>query len=152
MYRLFSTHSTCSCSAAFGVRVRRHHCRLCGRVVCFLPPTPLSQYPEPLSSPPSPDDEPSPTPTPVPKPVRRERCSTFFTHETRVLGEEKKRMGVVVEVPPVEQDLSIDAVLGPSQGAPKKEKDERKKVRVCRECLGTVLCVFPLASSLQVPR
>jgi len=49
-------------------------------------------------------------------------------------------MGVVVEVPPVEQDLSIDAVLGP-QAQAKKDKDERKKVRVCRDCLGTVLCV-----------
>ncbi|GAA6051153.1 hypothetical protein JCM3770_002565 [Rhodotorula araucariae] len=121
------------CTAAFGVRVRRHHCRLCGRVVCFLPPTPPSQYPEPATTAASCDG-----PPPVPKPVRHERCSTFFTYETQVLGEEKRTLGVVVEVPPVEQNLSIDAVIGP-HGVPKKEKDEREKVRVCRECLGTVL-------------
>ncbi|GAA5938346.1 hypothetical protein JCM3775_000869 [Rhodotorula graminis] len=124
------------CTAAFGVRVRRHHCRLCGRVVCFLPPTPVAQYLEPLAvTPPSADDPPS---APAPKPNRRERCSTFFTYETQAFGEEKTRMGVVVEVAPVEQDLSIDAVLGP-QAQVKKDKDERKKVRVCRDCLGTVL-------------
>ncbi|BGP38028.1 carboxypeptidase Y-deficient [Rhodotorula kratochvilovae] len=121
------------CTAAFGVRVRRHHCRLCGRVVCFLPPTPFTHLPEHPAVPPTPDE-----PSPIPKPIRRERCSTFFTYETQALGEEKRPFGVIVEVPPVEQDLSIDAVLGP-QGAPRKEKDERKKVRVCRDCLGTVL-------------
>ncbi|GAA5835296.1 hypothetical protein JCM9279_004500 [Rhodotorula babjevae] len=124
------------CTAAFGVRVRRHHCRLCGRVVCFLPPTPLLQLPEPLAVSPPPADD--PPPATAPKPVRRERCSTFFTYESQALGEEKTRMGVVVEVPPVEQDLSIDAVLGP-QAQAKKDKDERKTVRVCRDCLGTVL-------------
>ncbi|GAA6026987.1 hypothetical protein JCM8097_006018 [Rhodosporidiobolus ruineniae] len=129
------------CTAAFGVRVRRHHCRLCGRVVCFLPPTPLSAYPP--TSPPLalPDAPPAP-----PKPFRRERCSTFFTYEYQTLpgaaggGAEKKPTGVVVEVPPVEQDLSIDGMLGaPGGPAREKEHDERKKVRVCRDCLNTVL-------------
>ncbi|GAA5996317.1 uncharacterized protein JCM10292_007531 [Rhodotorula paludigena] len=130
----------CTYSASFGVRARRHHCRLCGRVVCFLPPTPLSQYPEPTIS--SPIEGEAPTaPT---KPIRRERCSTFITYEYQALSsgssEEKKPYGVVVEIPPVEQDLSIDAVLGPTGGPKqKKEHDERKKVRVCRDCLNTVM-------------
>lgn len=55
--------------------------------------------------------------------------------------------GVVTEVPTVEQDLSIDGMLGVGgaggSSATEKEKDERKKVRVCRDCLNTVLCVVP---------
>ncbi|GEM11569.1 rabenosyn-5 [Rhodotorula toruloides] len=122
------------CTAAFGVRIRRHHCRLCGRVVCFLPPTPISQLPETALLDPTSDKPPSP-----PKPVRRERCSTFFTYEYQRLGGEKKPYGVVVEVPPVEQDLSLDAAIGAGAVQQKKEEDKRKKVRVCRDCLNTAL-------------
>ncbi|BGP53951.1 hypothetical protein JCM8202_006144 [Rhodotorula sphaerocarpa] len=129
------------CTAAFGVRVRRHHCRLCGRVVCFLPPTP--------PAPPDSDatlngtraaSSPSSAPPP-PKATRRERCSTFFTYEQQLIGDqnEKQTYGVVVEVPPIEQDLSIDAMLGPHPPPEKKQKDERPKVRVCRDCLNTVI-------------
>jgi len=58
----------------------------------------------------------------------------------------------VVEVVTVEQDTSVDALFkaGPSPGGAKekeveKEKEEnRKKVRVCRECLNTVLYVHSL--------
>lgn len=61
---------------------------------------------------------------------------------------------MVVEVVTVEQDTSVDALFkaGPSSGggkekekelAKEKEKEEnRKKVRVCRECLNTVLYVL----------
>ncbi|GJN88498.1 hypothetical protein Rhopal_001464-T1 [Rhodotorula paludigena] len=97
-------------------------------------------YPEPTTS--SPIEGEAPTaPT---KPIRRERCSTFITYEYQALSsgssEEKKPYGVVVEIPPVEQDLSIDAVLGPTSGPKqKKEHDERKRVRVCRDCLNTVM-------------
>ncbi|BGP30149.1 carboxypeptidase Y-deficient [Rhodotorula toruloides] len=128
------------CTAAFGVRTRRHHCRLCGRVVCFLPPTPISQLPEPALLEPTADKPPSP-----PKPIRRERCSTFFTYEYQQLGDgsggEKKPYGVVVEVPPVEQDLSLDAAIGAGAAVQQKkeEEDKRKKVRVCRDCLNTAL-------------
>jgi len=58
---------------------------------------------------------------------------------------------LVVEVVTVEQDTSVDALFkaGPSSNgkekelAKEKEKEEnRKKVRVCRECLNTVLYVL----------
>ena len=52
---------------------------------------------------------------------------------------EKKPTGIVVEVEPVEQDLSLGGVIGPVETP--KEKDERKKVRVCRDCLNTVMRV-----------
>ncbi|BGP13921.1 hypothetical protein JCM10213_002565 [Rhodosporidiobolus nylandii] len=129
------------CTASFGVRARRHHCRLCGRVVCFLPPTPLSQYPDSFTR--SSDTS---APLSPPTPFRRERCSTFFTYDYQVFpgsggrDGERKALGVVVENPPEEHELSIDSVLVAPGGALKpKEKDERKKVRVCRDCLNTVM-------------
>lgn len=128
--------------------MRRHHCRLCGRVVCFLPPTPLSAAEL--------DGSPAMTPRsdspPQAKATRRERCSTFFTYEQQVLTDgngEKQPFGVVVEVPPIEQDLSIDAVLA-APPPEKKPKDERRKVRVCRDCLNTIMQVCPLPTSACV--
>ena len=123
--------------------MRRHHCRLCGRVVCFLPPTPVTPAETDASPATIPFSE-IPTHT---KATRRERCSTFFTYEQQLLSDgtgEKQPYGVVVEIPPIEQDFSIDAVLA-APPAEKKPKDERKKVRVCRDCLNTVMCVPELS-------
>lgn len=61
-----------------------------------------------------------------------------------VVGGEKKPVGVVVEIEQVEQDLSLGGVV--QDVGVVREKDERKKVRVCRECLNVVLCVASLSS------
>lgn len=73
-------------------------------------------------------------------PTRKERCSTFITHEYEkmVISGEKRLVGVTVEVEQVEKDISLEN-LGNSVPGGVKEKDERKKVRVCRECLNVVL-------------
>lgn len=76
-------------------------------------------------------------------PTRRERCSTFITHEYEkmIISGEKRLVGVTVEVEQVERDLLLEnlgnTIPGGVGGV--KEKDERKKVRVCRECLNVVL-------------
>lgn len=107
------------CTAQFGLKTRRHHCRLCGRVVCFLPPT-------------TPSDNP---------PTRRERCSTFVTYEydeaKLTAGGEKNLSGALIEIETVEVDLSLGAVVNERNAV--KVKDERTKVRVCRNCLDVVL-------------
>lgn len=56
-----------------------------------------------------------------------------------VVGGEKKPVGVVVEIEQAEQDLSLGGVV--QDAGVGREKDERKKVRVCRDCLNVVLCV-----------
>jgi hypothetical protein len=172
---------------------------LCGRIVCFLPPTP-----------------PTPPPLPPPQkntgtgvegeqeekekenkkavPTRRERCSTFFTYVVDaddastssssttidktgrggVGGNEKaktlrRRKGLIVELKPIEQDpnLTVEQLLNGIMSTDggdsvksgtiqqkkdrerhEKKKDDRKKVRVCRECLDTVLYVSPPPRSL----
>lgn len=116
--------------ASFGLKARRHHCRLCGRVVCFLPPTPA---PVISLEPPSPS-----TISAAPKPVRPTRCSTFFTYEQPAETDgEKRALGVITEIEPVEQDMSFGAMTGEISSS--KEVDDRKKVRVCRDCLSIVM-------------
>ncbi|GAA5947238.1 hypothetical protein JCM3765_001585 [Sporobolomyces pararoseus] len=68
------------CKIGFGFLTRKHHCRLCGRIICFLPPTPpptitTSLPPAEVSSTPK-EGETKPGLVPI---SRRERCSTFFT-------------------------------------------------------------------------
>ncbi|KAK4053018.1 carboxypeptidase Y-deficient [Microbotryomycetes sp. JL201] len=71
-----------------------------------------------------------------PAPVRPERCSTFFTVEYEGQGTaEKLPVGVIHEVEPAETESALTAF----EKASAKPKDERKKVRVCRECLNIVL-------------
>jgi len=58
------------CSVPFGLAVRKHHCRLCGRIVCYVPP---NDAPEPLR--------------------RTERCSTFISYQWDEVDD-----GVLVEL------------------------------------------------------
>lgn len=70
--------------------------------------------------------------------MRRERCSTFITYEhDKTAMTEKAPSGIVVEVEPVEQDLSFGAMTG--ELSPSRDRDERKKVRVCRDCLNIIM-------------
>ncbi|GAA6006398.1 hypothetical protein JCM11491_004940 [Sporobolomyces phaffii] len=157
------------CHVEFGLWTRKHHCRLCGRIVCFLPPTP-TPTPTPPPPPPPPsgpgrDSNPG-TPEGPPVPTRRERCSTFLTYvaddqddvkPTKRGGttEAPRRPGTVVEVAPVEEASNaahVERVLSglmtagananassPPPVTPPAARDERHKVRVCRDCLDTVL-------------
>jgi rabenosyn-5 len=80
----------------------------------------------------------------IPVSTRRQRCSTFITYEydnrtiTANSGEKGKAIGTVIEIETIEPDLSMNGVMM-EKNAPPKIKDERKKVRVCRECLNVVL-------------
>lgn len=106
--------------------------------MCYLPPTPPADFIAPVVVPTSPL-APTPPPPAPPKPVRRERCSTFFTYEYDglVVPGEKKPVGVIVEIEQVEPDLTLGGVVADVHLP--KEKDEREKVRICRECLNIVM-------------
>jgi len=80
--------------------------------------------------------------------------------EEKSTNPNRRRKGFIVEIPPIEQDSTASSIaafegmmMGNSPngkgstakgkvGEKEKEKDERKKVRVCRECLNIVLCAF----------
>ncbi|KAK4705623.1 rabenosyn-5, partial [Phenoliferia sp. Uapishka_3] len=108
--------------------------------VCFLPPTPPSDFLPPPSTSMSTSE-----PTPPARPTRRERCSTFFTYvyDGLAVKGEKDPVGLIVEVEQVEQDGSLSGVVadgnGSGNGQQTKERDERIKVRICRDCLNAVL-------------
>lgn len=147
------TDQNCADRTAFGIKTRRHHCRLCGRVVCFLPPTP-APLPAYLVSPST------STESVIPVSTRRQRCSTFITYEysssaVSTSDEKGGNVGRVVEIETIEPDLSMNGVMM-EKNAPPKMKDERKKVRICRECLHVILCVlhflFSFFSSHQIQR
>lgn len=160
------------CQTKFGLLTRKHHCRLCGRIICFLPPTPTTTTQAAISTIPSSPTTPATNINEQKVIVRRERCSTFFTYivdddanNKSVRGVEKgsekrRRKGLIVEIAPVEEDrVSAEATLAEmmmmtSSDKKKKDKqsnseddkkrfksvkDERRKVRICRDCLNTVL-------------
>lgn len=139
------------CGAPFGVRTRKHHCRLCGRVVCFLPANV-----GPNLAPPSPSTV-----------LRRERCSTFVTYEWSSPASAEKvgafAAGELVELD--EDEMGINpSTSSPSlasilQGASQPPKPlaadanlpRRKGVRVCRECLSIVLRRQAMQRPVQLP-
>ena len=141
------------CTAPFSLTTRKHHCRLCGRVVCFLPPSGPNQLVLAAAAARANAADPDGPQQLVP-PTRRERCSTFFTYEYEASSSaeesEKRVQGVVVEVAPMErEELDLRAAMEQARGkAADEAKDERKKVRVCRECLNTVLYVEPPSTLL----
>lgn len=81
----------------------------------------------------------------IPAPSRKERCSSFFTCEYEGIadGGEKKAIGVIIELAEPEPDSSLGGVVLDATSV-KSGKDDRKKVRVCRECLSVVLYVSPI--------
>lgn len=59
-----------------------------------------------------------------------------------IINGEKKPVGVTKEIEQVEREMSFESLsssINSTTGAKEKEKDERKKVRVCKECLSVVM-------------
>lgn len=122
------------CGAPFSVRTRKHHCRLCGRVVCFLPPNFNPSGPH------------GPSHDAI-GPLRRERCSTFVTYEWDHPESPEKTTGELVELdddemglaPAISPSLASAAPSATAAQPPAAALPKRPGVRVCRECLSIVL-------------
>ncbi|KAI7947747.1 hypothetical protein MJO28_009655 [Puccinia striiformis f. sp. tritici] len=116
------------CATLFGLRVRKHHCRLCGTVVCFSPPSSSS----------------STTTTPA---TRNGRCSTMIRFEwesgiTPPSSTEKSAVkGRVVQLEEHEMGIVDDShsVLDLIQQPATTTSKPRTGVRVCTACLAVIL-------------
>ena len=98
---------THSCSASFHpLTNRKHHCRLCGRIICSLP---------------------------VKKPQRPTTCSLLFVADPKTGKIEEVSEIVDYGVRPRSRVDSLSAPGGKGIGSGEEEKF-LKGVRICREC------------------
>lgn len=103
-----------SYSSSFNLANRKHHCRLCGRVVCALPATPVPLIPTTANP-------------------RKETCTLLIVADWKTGRCEEVEEGFVGW-------LKLEEELGEKNGATAGGAGEMKVqgVRVCRDCWSVV--------------
>ncbi|RXK40873.1 hypothetical protein M231_01721 [Tremella mesenterica] len=152
-------HKCRICQSSFSLANRKHHCRVCGRIVCSLPPTPpaLLAVQVQLFSP-TPSTPPSPSRSiSLPAGTRTEKCCLLLVADWKTGRGEEVDEGFVgwmkvgqgseddTKSPSMGKRASRTSIASGSDNSirdiplPQQPKEVQVKgVRVCKECWATV--------------
>jgi len=158
----YTSPSCLTFRAAFGLSNRKHHCRLCGRLVCSLPPTPSALLAVQLQLF-SPSDSNTINPA-LPPGTRKEKCSLLLVADwktgrgeevdegfvgwmklqdgdeaTQINGKKDRRKSRLSGSGTATPATVVDDVPEKGTLLPQQPKEVQVKgVRSCRECWAVV--------------